>query len=136
MHLLGDGERLAVGPLVDLVGGEALGSIRLVRLQHAQGDIDDHVGRAVHVDGDQGQVIFRRDGRKGSSTGCACLAVWALRTPLAAAARGVGMATPKPLRGGKSCTRGWVRYKENGRLSDLNTKRHAYLDRRFALAIF
>lgn len=47
MHLLGLGERLAVGTLVDdVTDREALGSVALVRLQHAQADIDDDVGGA------------------------------------------------------------------------------------------
>lgn len=56
VHLLGFGERLAVGAVVDgVVGRKALGLVQLGRFQNPQADVDDHVRRAFHHHVEQGQ---------------------------------------------------------------------------------
>jgi hypothetical protein len=51
----------------DVVGGEALGLVQLGRLEHAQANVGDHIGRALDNDGDQSQPILCGDRRRGHS---------------------------------------------------------------------
>lgn len=58
MHLLGLGERLAVGAVADdVVGREALSLVQLRGFQHPHADVDDHVGRALSHHRDQGPAV-------------------------------------------------------------------------------
>jgi len=55
-------DRATVGGAVDdVVGRKALRRVQLVRLEHAQADVDDHVRNAADVHGDECEAVARVD---------------------------------------------------------------------------
>lgn len=47
----------------DVAGREALGTKQLMRLEHSQPDIHDHIRHAAQMHGDQREPVRRGDGR-------------------------------------------------------------------------
>jgi hypothetical protein len=65
VHLLGLRELPVVCAFVDdVVGGKALGTVQLMRLQLAQANVDDHIGGAFYHDSHKCQPILGRDRRR------------------------------------------------------------------------
>ena len=63
MNLLCFCKGLPVGAVADdVVAREALGLVKLCRLQHSQADVDDHIWRAFDRHGDQCQAVGGGDG--------------------------------------------------------------------------